>query len=65
VLEARDFAAREALAPFDDFVADLRAFAGLRFVVLPRALEARVFVSAMVSLQTCSHFLPERRWYPR
>jgi len=50
-LEARDFGAREALAPFDDFaVLDLPAFAGLglRLVPCPRPLEGRVFVSAMV-----------------
>jgi hypothetical protein len=53
--EARGFATREALAPFDDFAAlDLRAFDGLRFVALPRALAARVFVSAMLSLRICS-----------
>jgi hypothetical protein len=48
-LDARDFVACEALAPFDDFVTlDLRAFAALRLGVLLRAFEARVFVSAMV-----------------
>jgi hypothetical protein len=64
--EVRGFVDREALAPFDDFaVLGLRAFAGLRFVALPRVLAARVFVSAMASLQTYSHYLPERGWYPR
>jgi hypothetical protein len=44
----RGFVAREALAPFGDFAAlALRAFDGLRFVVLPRALAGRVFVSAI------------------
>jgi hypothetical protein len=64
--DVRDFVAR-ALAPFDDFaVLALRAFDGLRFVALPRVLEARVFVSAMFVPPTCfSHCLPERRWYPR
>jgi hypothetical protein len=59
VFDARDLVAREALAPFDDLVAfALRAFDGLRFVALPRALEARVFVSAMLSLRTCFSHLP-------
>jgi len=53
--EAGGFVDREALAPFADFPAlDLRAFDGLRFVDLPRALAGRVFVSAMLSLRTCS-----------
>jgi hypothetical protein len=64
---ARGFADCEASAPFADFAAlDLRAFGGLRFVDLPRAPAGRVFVSAMVSLQTCFPiYLPERSWYPR
>jgi hypothetical protein len=62
----RGFVVREALAPFGDFVAlEPRGFDALRFVALPRAPVARVFVSAMLFLQTCfSHCLPERRWYP-
>jgi hypothetical protein len=49
----RGFFEREALAPLDDFATlDLRAFVALRFVGLLRVLAVRVFVSAMVSLQT-------------
>jgi hypothetical protein len=67
LLRGRGFAEREALAPLDDFAAvDFRAFVALRFVALPRVLEARVFVSAMVfPPELLSRFLPERGWYPR